>query len=698
MARTITIAGTDRTADIKFEEFSIEQILTSQEDNCSFVLTAGSKPTAGQEIIVTDGGVKFFAGIIDQVKDDPRAPGITFYKCQARDYTYQLDKKLVVETYSNQAADLIVKDILTKYCAGFTSTNVKTGAPTVEEIVFDYKRPSECFKELTEYVGWDWYVDYNKDVWFFNPSALATPAPVAIEANTDVRKLKHDIETEGLRNRIFVRGGTMLSDNWTYEVKADGAARTWLLPHKPHNISLTVGGVAKTIGIESIDDEATKDYLMNYQEKYVRASAQTTTPAAGTTMAFTYKFDIDVITMVEDVASQGAVKAVQGGDGVYEHSIVDDSLTTIDAAEAAGNADLREHANPRVKGSFETEISGWAPGQLITINLPNRGITGTFLAQKVTITPATPTLWTHRVEYGGRLLGIADWLQALWKAQQKKKLNETALLHKFFYGAETAKVTDEVQGTLRTPPWKADISKEITFTPIAAPVATFSRPSVKYKKNGAEVASGTPSYEAGKFNNGVHMEEATQNLLSANQSSVETDLTGLYADASVGTPTFTRDTATAWHGTASAKLVSTADQGTGYMRIGTLNTKTSISASIAYTASVVGKIQAGGAREWLMNIHWYDSADNYISSVNTGKLSASSTFTRLSLSATSPSNAAKCWIDLCFYGALTNEVLWWDGAQIEQKPYVTSWHIGGGTRNADSLYYTPAYACLILWL
>lgn len=453
MARVITIAGTDRTADIKIEEFSIEQVLTSAEDNCTFTVKSGSKPTAGQEIVVTDGGVRFFAGIIDVVQDDPRAPSVTFYKCQARDYTYSLDKKLVVETYANQAADLIVKDILTKYGTGFTSVNVKTGAPTVEEIVFDYKRPSECLKELCDYVGWDWYVDYNKDVWFFNPSSLAALAPVTVESGTDVRNLKHDIETEGLRNRVYVRGGTMLSDPWTYSVNADGVTRTWLLPHKPHSISLTVGGTAKTVGIENIDTESTKDYLMNYQEKYVRASSQTTTPASGTTMAFTYEYDIDVITMVEDITSQKAVADTQGGDGAYEHAIVDDSLTTIDAAEAAGNADLREHANPRVKGSFETEINGWAPGQLIAINLPSRGITGTFLVQKVTLTPTTASLWTYRVEYGGRLLGIADWLQALWKAQQKKKLNETAVLHKFTYGQETVEALDELELTTRTPPY-----------------------------------------------------------------------------------------------------------------------------------------------------------------------------------------------------------------------------------------------------
>jgi hypothetical protein len=94
---------------------------------------------------------------------------------------------------------------------------------------------------------------------------------------------------------------------------------------------------------------------MSYQEKYVRTSAQTATPASGVLMTFVYKYDIDVITTVEDIASQSAISAVQGGDGVYEYVISDDSLVTLDAAEAAGNADLRQHANPTVKGSFETE-------------------------------------------------------------------------------------------------------------------------------------------------------------------------------------------------------------------------------------------------------------------------------------------------------------------------------------------------------
>jgi len=454
MSRQITIAGTDRTANILLESFQVEQVLTSATDTCSFRIK-DIQPTEGEEIIVYDDPTKLFAGIIDRVKlIDADRDGRKIYECSCQDYIYLLDRKLVVETYENTAADDIVLDIVSKYGGGiFTTNHVQDGAPTVEYIVFDYKHPSECFKELADYVGWDWYIDYDKDIWFFNPASEASPTPMPLEAGANFRNFRHDIDTQGLRNRVYVRGGTMLSDPWTYEVKADGTTRAWVLPHKPHDLSMTVGGGAVTVGVENVHDEADYDYMMNFQEKYVRCSSQTPTPASGTVLAFTYEYDIDVITMVEDVESQWAIAAVQGGDGVYEHVIIDDTLTTIEAAEAAGYADLKEHANPRVRGSFETETGGWQTGQLLTINLSSRGITGTYLVQKISIIPLTDTDWTYKIEYGGRLLGIADYLQALWKAQQKKKLGETALLHKFYYGAETAEVADEIEETYRQLPW-----------------------------------------------------------------------------------------------------------------------------------------------------------------------------------------------------------------------------------------------------
>lgn len=447
MARHLYIGGIDRWRDYERGTLQIEGALTYQIDTCSFQVR-NSRPTEGEEVIIEDDLVgRMFGGIITQVTLAKTLPdkSASLWQVECDDYTNQVDQRLVIETYEDMEADAIFRDIVMKYCPDFTVKGVRTGAPKVEKVVFDYKYPSECFKELCEYVGWHWQPDYYKDLSFFSAEDLAQPAPMKLIPGGKFRNVKHSVDTQGLRNRVFVRGGTMLSDFFTYEVKADGAARTWVLPHKPHEISMRVGSTPVRVGIENIHDEADYDYLMNYQEKYVRSSGQTATISAGTTISWTYKFDIDVITMVEDLESQEALAAVQGGDGVYEYVITDDSLTTIEAAEAAGNADLREHANPRVKGNFETEVNGWVPGQLVEIDLPDRGVQGTFLIQKVTATPILPDKWTYRIEYGGRLLGIADFLKALVSSQQKKKVGETELLHKFSYGQDTVDIKDEIE-------------------------------------------------------------------------------------------------------------------------------------------------------------------------------------------------------------------------------------------------------------
>ena len=94
----------------------------------------------------------------------------------------------------------------------------------------------------------------------------------------------------------------------------------------------------------------------------------------------------------------------------------------------------------------------WHPGQLVDIQLPDRGVEGTYLVQKVSISPVAG-MWTYGIQYGGRLFGIADFLKALVSAQQKKQLAETSILSKFNRQMETAGVTDTVTDTPRNLPY-----------------------------------------------------------------------------------------------------------------------------------------------------------------------------------------------------------------------------------------------------
>jgi len=451
--RSLKIAGVECWKQYVRDTLQIEAGLTQEVGTCSLSVV-GEPPCEGEEIIIEDGTIgRLFAGIIVWVELIDK--DLKLYSIECDNYTVLLDSKLVVETYENMPADEIFRDIVAKYCPGFTVNGVQSGAPTVESTgaEFEYKRPSECFKWLCDYVGWHWQPDYYKDLHFF--SVEASPAPLVLVPGGPFRFGKHSVDTQGLRNRVYVRGGTMLSDPIPVEWKADGVARVWNIPWGPHEISFKVGEVGKTVGVENLHKEADFDYMMSFSEKYIRCSSQTATPINGITMSLTAKQDIPVITVVEDYASQAAIAQVQGGDGVYEHVIPDDSLTTIQAAEAAGMADLREHANPRVKGSFETEVPGWQPGQIVNINLPDRGVVGEYLVQRVSISPTwpNPSIWTYRIEYGGRLLGIADFLKALVSAQQKKQLAETAILSKFNRQTETVGVSDTMTDTPRNLPY-----------------------------------------------------------------------------------------------------------------------------------------------------------------------------------------------------------------------------------------------------
>jgi hypothetical protein len=457
----LLIAGVDRWKDYMKGTLTIDKVLTYEVDTAKFQVR-GQRPQEGDEVIIEDDAIgRLFAGVIVKVelvsKKSRSLSNVWEVDCD--DYTPEIDKKLVVETYQNMTADAIFRDIVAKYCPGFTTNGVQSGAPTVELLVFDYIHPSECFKQLCDYVGWQWYVDEYKDLHFFSVDKFNQPAPIKLVPGGPFHDFKYTIDKQGLRNRVYVRGGTMLSDPFTYELVADGASRIWPLPHKPHDLSMKISGNPVTVGIENVDDESAFDFLVNSEEKYVRASNQTDTPQGGATLSWTYKYDIDVITTVEDLDSQQSLRAAEGGDGVYEHVIVDQTLTTLDAAEAAGQADLREHANPKLTGSFATElVSGWYPGQLVTINLDDYGINNTFLIQRVSI--SREETWRYEIQFGGQLVGIADVLKALVSEQQKKQVNQTALLHKFIYGAEDSTITDEVAAIAKTPPWTTETSIE----------------------------------------------------------------------------------------------------------------------------------------------------------------------------------------------------------------------------------------------
>lgn len=193
---------------------------------------------------------------------------------------------------------------------------------------------------------------------------------------TDYSDLRISKDNTQLKNRIYVRGGTKLSDPTTYSVKGDGAAKQFPLPDKPHDVSITVNGDSKTLGVKNIDTSG-YDWYLNYQEKYIEQDTGGSTLATTDTLAVTYTYDIPILVAVEDTISIGT-------NGVKEFAIFDKSIDTTQAARDRASAELTDYANDIIEGSFITHTTGFRSGQYIHIDLTDYGIDDDYIIQKIT--------------------------------------------------------------------------------------------------------------------------------------------------------------------------------------------------------------------------------------------------------------------------------------------------------------------------
>lgn len=433
MAFTITINAVDKTSMIKAKSLSIKDALTSKVDTCSFILEdiAGTnKPQEGQEVIVTYGGTKIFAGNIIRKPQTQISPGIYKYAVNCVDYSRSLDKKLVVQSYTEKTCAYIINDIITKYTSGFTQNHVQTG-PTVNFIAWNYKPVGQCIKELARLTHYDWYVDYDKDIHFFARETNAAPYELNETASSGRYKgLSIDIDKSQLKNRVFVRGGYYLSNLYTQEKVADGEQLEFLLAYGPQTpMKVYVDDVEKTLGIDNIDT-AGKDFVVNVTEKTIK-NLDYAKLTAGQVFKATYTYKVPILCMVEDTESQNAVKAIEGGDGIYEALVTDESIETNEAARDRARAELKQYSNALVKGSFKTDQDGYRSGQLLTVNIPTRSINSQYLIQAVTKKSIGGGYLEYTVTFATLLTGLTDFLLSLWEEGKKIVTRKDEVLDEF---------------------------------------------------------------------------------------------------------------------------------------------------------------------------------------------------------------------------------------------------------------------------
>lgn len=441
---TVTIAGTDRTRLVDYASLRIAQQIGNRPDEAEFEIRKfGSRtytPAVDEEVIIrdNDGTTKIFAGVIMEVEEKYDKIDYVGYRVRCVDYTRHLDKRLVIETFEDTDVLTIISFLKTNYFpSDVTITNV-TGNADIDKIAFNYEYPSDCLRQLAEIANCDWYIDYDKDIHFFAKSSVAAAFDITDSNGKyvyDSLKIRKDLSQ--LRNTIIVRGGEFLANTTTAAFIADGAQRDFFLPYKFSNLTLTVTGQQKNVGVDPIDLETNFDALHNFQEKLIRFR-EDKKPTINSQVRIGGNPNLPVIVKLRDPASVDSFSA-------REYLIIDKSIKSKEAARDRATAELLGYKTTISEGQFETYTSGLRVGTKINVQSTIRGLNTDYIINKVDAKIFATDAATNNVQLVYKVSLISTWsydyinLLQSFLNQKKKEIQ---------IGSD--EILDEVEGILET--------------------------------------------------------------------------------------------------------------------------------------------------------------------------------------------------------------------------------------------------------
>lgn len=416
MAVVIKINTVDKSNEIDYTSVQLNRALTNQVDTFEFTIrrpdSSGYKPALLDTVEVIEDGVTLFGGQIVQSEESVEGK-LEYFHCLAKDYAFDMDRKLVIEVYENITVNDIIADINSTYLTGYDITNVDCPF-TVKYIAFNYEMVSKCLQQLAQITNYDWYVDKDKKIYFFKKGSSAAPFNLTDTNGKYVYKsLEINKDILNLRNSIVVRGGEYLGNATSETIVADGSQTTFLQMYRYSGITVTVDGIGKTVGIDNIDDPTSYDCLYNFQEKAVKFP-DASKPTAGQEVVIDGLPYLPVVTKVINPASVATY-------GEFQYKIIDKSINSKEAARDRARAEITQWALAINEGSFKTLSTGLDTGQMINVQSTIRGINQDFIISRISSTMQTPTSFVHRITLvTSQTYGMVEFLSALLIEKDKQ--------------------------------------------------------------------------------------------------------------------------------------------------------------------------------------------------------------------------------------------------------------------------------------
>lgn len=432
---------------------------------------------------------------------------------------------VIAETTSS---GIIFDDVRITADGSFTMFNFEETA-IFEDVHASFKKPTVFIERLANTLSFYWYVDYDRDIHFFDNETNDSPFDIT-STSDNFDKLVVDVDTSQLKNRQVVRGGTKTSDSYyTQVVNGDGAVREWILKSQFEELTVfldnntstdlmelgtttttvkatahgladgdyivnrtrsnavrkityvdadtfTVEAVAsqaigdtfskfataQTVGVENLVDETTVNYVSNFNEKSIRAGSATATLPSTSFLLFKYREIVPIRIQLQDSASITAMKAMLGGDGIFDGAVItDETLDSTQAVRDRAQAEIDAYSNPIVKVSFTTDHEGLESGMLIRVTDANRAIDDEYVIQKVKA-DYDGDFPRFSVQCASTLFGLIEYFQKLSEAVSDRLIDEEEIIDQLASENETITVGE---AHALAPTENADGNDTITVSP-----------------------------------------------------------------------------------------------------------------------------------------------------------------------------------------------------------------------------------------
>ena len=356
-------------------------------------LTGSWKPQHGQSFLCTSGTTVIFDGRLIAPRRSAIGLSHVEYRCALADHSVALDRRLVRDVYENMTLREIVKEIVTNYLnnEGLTTNGVEIG-PTLKKVSFNQVTARVAFEKLSQLTGMAfWFI--RKDLQF--KELTATPGPNLTAANAYNFEAVEDVHTYG--NSFTLIAGHDLTEPRTERLVGDGERRVFTLafPVGVVPISITVDGVSKTVGINGVDQDDSRQFFWNKNSKEIIQSMTEPVLTDANVLSVRYRglYPLSMRGDDEDEIERRA--AIEGTSGRYERVERDASIDENDLASELVNALLQRYGRIGDKVTCQTQDFGYRPGQLISVSHPQIDVDELCIIEDVSGALLNP----ERIEY-----------------------------------------------------------------------------------------------------------------------------------------------------------------------------------------------------------------------------------------------------------------------------------------------------------